>query len=183
MKGKIIFLNGASSTGKTTLARALQATLDEVYYHLSVDNFVSMIDEKKLESDFIACITDAISIMHHTVRLFSDRGLNVIVDHVLEDSPALAFATPECVALLHDYPVLFSCGWTATLRSWNAGKRNAGTGNPARQNGSCNTCTSSRSTICKFNTARQTTDQCVQAIMRMLDRPEEWTAFRRMYEK
>ena len=182
MKGNIIFLNGASSTGKTTLARALQATLDEVYYHLSVDNFVSMIDEKKLESDFIACITDAISIMHHTVRLFSDRGLNVIVDHVLEDSPALAFATPECVALLHDYPVLF-VRVDCDLEELERREKERGDREPGQARGQLQYMHKQQIYDLQINTACQTTDQCVQAIMRMLDQPEEWTAFRRMYEK
>jgi chloramphenicol 3-O phosphotransferase len=35
--GTIIFLNGASSSGKGTLARALQATLDRMFLHLEMD--------------------------------------------------------------------------------------------------------------------------------------------------
>jgi chloramphenicol 3-O phosphotransferase len=42
MKGKIIFLNGASSSGKTTLARALQARLERPAYHLAYDTFSQM---------------------------------------------------------------------------------------------------------------------------------------------
>jgi chloramphenicol 3-O phosphotransferase len=37
--GKIIFLNGTSSAGKTTLARALQAALPEFYQHMALDQF------------------------------------------------------------------------------------------------------------------------------------------------
>lgn len=36
----IIFLNGASSSGKTTLGRALQAALEEPYFYLSSDQLV-----------------------------------------------------------------------------------------------------------------------------------------------
>ena len=36
----IIFLNGASSSGKTTLGRALQQTLDQPYFYLSSDQLV-----------------------------------------------------------------------------------------------------------------------------------------------
>ncbi|MFT5208375.1 MAG: chloramphenicol 3-O phosphotransferase [Flavobacterium sp.] len=37
--GKIIFLNGTSSAGKTTLAYALQETLSEPYIHVALDQF------------------------------------------------------------------------------------------------------------------------------------------------
>jgi len=37
--GKIIFLNGTSSAGKTTLAHALQALLPEFYQHMALDQF------------------------------------------------------------------------------------------------------------------------------------------------
>ncbi len=38
-KGTIIFLNGTSSAGKTTLAHALQELLNEPYQHVALDQF------------------------------------------------------------------------------------------------------------------------------------------------
>ncbi len=38
-KGSIIFLNGSSSSGKTTLALALQAILPEPFMHVALDQF------------------------------------------------------------------------------------------------------------------------------------------------
>jgi chloramphenicol 3-O phosphotransferase len=38
-KGKIIFLNGTSSAGKTTLALALQDGFEEAYQHIALDQF------------------------------------------------------------------------------------------------------------------------------------------------
>lgn len=40
--GQIILLNGASSAGKTTLARALQATLEQPYDLVQLDAFEDM---------------------------------------------------------------------------------------------------------------------------------------------
>ena len=37
--GKVIFLNGSSSSGKTTLAIMLQQLLDEPYQHIALDQF------------------------------------------------------------------------------------------------------------------------------------------------
>ena len=38
--GRIIFLNGAAAAGKSTLAKAVQATLDEPFLHISSDQLV-----------------------------------------------------------------------------------------------------------------------------------------------
>ena len=162
------------------MAHALQAKLDEVYYHLSVDSFINMMDEKKLESNFIARIQEAMSAMHHTVKLFSDRGLNVIVDHVLEDTPALAFATPECVELLHYNPVLF-VKVDCDLEELERREKERGDRQPGQAKWQLQYMHKQQIYDLQINSARQTTDQCVQAIVRMLDQPEEWTAFRRMY--
>jgi chloramphenicol 3-O phosphotransferase len=36
--GTIIFINGASSSGKSTIARALQARLEDPFWHISIDH-------------------------------------------------------------------------------------------------------------------------------------------------
>lgn len=73
-KGTIIFLNGCSSAGKTTLARHLQSTLTEVYYRIAADDFMNMVDHEKMRSDFYTRSGEALTAMHHTIRLFSDMG-------------------------------------------------------------------------------------------------------------
>ena len=45
-KGKIICLNGVSSSGKSTIAKALQDKLNEPYYLMSEDTFTFMLPEK-----------------------------------------------------------------------------------------------------------------------------------------
>lgn len=44
--GKIIFLNGTSSAGKTTLARALQERLSDAYIHVALDQFRDGLPDK-----------------------------------------------------------------------------------------------------------------------------------------
>ena len=39
--GRVIFLNGASSSGKSTLAKAVQVALDEPFLHVSSDHLVA----------------------------------------------------------------------------------------------------------------------------------------------
>ena len=87
--GNIIYLNGASSSGKTSLARALQVVLAEPYYHLSPDVFAGMLVRRgesgevwdgdvigpKFGRGFVGCVAA-------TAR----AGNNVIVDDVLCES-------------------------------------------------------------------------------------------------
>jgi len=111
-KGNIIFLNGTSSSGKTVIAKALQQILDEPYLHYAVDSFLDMLpsmsgspdgfseeDVETLESLLPKIISGA----HQGIATFASEGINLIVDHVLQDPHWLK----ECVNLLVDFPVLF----------------------------------------------------------------------------
>ena len=42
MKSKVIFLNGPSSSGKTNIAKLLQAKLPEPYMHIGIDKLIGM---------------------------------------------------------------------------------------------------------------------------------------------
>ncbi len=41
--GKVIFLNGASSSGKSTIAKLLQPRLEEPFLHMQLDTFIEML--------------------------------------------------------------------------------------------------------------------------------------------
>ncbi len=43
---KIIYLNGASSSGKTTIAKALQDSFSEPYLHLGIDKIIGFMPKK-----------------------------------------------------------------------------------------------------------------------------------------
>ncbi len=45
MAGNIIFLNGTSSSGKSSIAKELQALLAQPYVHMSVDGFLGVVHE------------------------------------------------------------------------------------------------------------------------------------------
>jgi chloramphenicol 3-O phosphotransferase len=46
VSGKILFLNGTSSAGKTTLAKALQETLPDCWQHVALDQFRDGLPDK-----------------------------------------------------------------------------------------------------------------------------------------
>ena len=76
-KGKIIFLNGTSSSGKTSIAKTLQEILDEAYMHVSVDTFLLMLPDQYLmgekQKDFSKLIPIVISGMHHSIKALASR--------------------------------------------------------------------------------------------------------------
>lgn len=82
-KGRIIFLNGVTSSGKTSIAKAVQQRADEFYYALSNDMFQSAVGLKYLQEDYWKHICDAIIMLYHTAKLFSDMGKNVLIDGML----------------------------------------------------------------------------------------------------
>jgi chloramphenicol 3-O phosphotransferase len=103
-EGRIIFLNGASSSGKSTVAKALQEALEEPYLHLSVDSFFEMIHPRFHDAELPREVMIALMQgFHRSVAGLASAGNNVIVDHVLAGKPLLR----DCVELMGDMPVLF----------------------------------------------------------------------------
>jgi chloramphenicol 3-O phosphotransferase len=101
-QGKIIFLNGITSSGKTTIANELIKVLGEPYFILSFDKFLTnkmrlVFDKDSKERE------NLISAFHHTIQTFSECSVNVIVDHVLIEYEWYE----ECSALLADLPVVY----------------------------------------------------------------------------
>jgi chloramphenicol 3-O phosphotransferase len=107
---QIILLNGTSSSGKTTIARALQEILTEPYMYVSIDDFFHMYPERFLnptsqqEAVVLARLVPAvISGLHKAVACLAQSGNNILVDHVLQENTWLK----ECVEIWKGLDVLF----------------------------------------------------------------------------
>src|SRR2546423_495173 len=82
---QVIVLNGASSSGKSSLARELQRRLDDVWFHVSVDAFLDMLpleDETK-GAQLAAEFPRLLHAIHASMGALADGGARVIIDHVL----------------------------------------------------------------------------------------------------
>jgi len=88
-KGKIIFLNGVTSTGKTTLAKEIQAQSIENFYHISNDIFQHMVSIRFIEEDYRKYLGQAIIMMYRTAAMLSNEGINVIIDGMLLEREGL----------------------------------------------------------------------------------------------
>src|SRR5262245_57362383 len=87
--GRIILLNGASSSGKTTLARALQNALPEPFWHYSIDhlrdaNVLPMTRIKSGEFPWPAQRPAFFDGFHRSVAAFAAAGNDLIIEHIVE---------------------------------------------------------------------------------------------------
>ena len=104
-KGRIIFLNGVTSAGKTSIVDALQNRDDVFFYVVANDLFEQMIGEKYLCADYWKYLSEAIIMMYHTAKLFSDMGHNVIIDGILVEQPRLRPHYQRLREILWDNPL------------------------------------------------------------------------------
>lgn len=89
--GKIIFLHGASSSGKSTLASALQSKINFPFWHISIDHLrdgdvlptgrfksgeFSWKDEKQKFFDGY----------HASLASYATAGNNLIIEHIIEET-------------------------------------------------------------------------------------------------
>jgi chloramphenicol 3-O phosphotransferase len=103
--GRVILINGTSSSGKTTLINALRTVLDELWLNVGIDAFAHALpgrvgdqptwpllfpyvrpdgrSDGPFTIETTALGTRLITGMHETVATLARAGLNVIVDHVI----------------------------------------------------------------------------------------------------
>jgi chloramphenicol 3-O phosphotransferase len=121
--GTIILLNGAASSGKTSIAQAIQHQFDEPYLHTGIDQFWGQmfpwgwpgareelrwrdvpIPNSVPPQTATICPPFAQRMhlgIYHTAGALARLGLNVVVDHVLTE----AAEVPELVAAWAGLPV------------------------------------------------------------------------------
>lgn len=84
--GLIIFLNGTSSSGKSSIAKELLALLGEPYFHMPVDAFHAMRSGPELPPDELAAMLRRTwRGYHRAVAGMAAAGNNVIVDHLFSE--------------------------------------------------------------------------------------------------
>ena len=104
-KGRILFLNGVTSSGKTSIVEALQARKDVFFYVVANDLFQEMIGEEYLKDNYWKYLGEVIIMMYHTAKLFSDMGKNVLIDGILVEREGVAPHYERLLSLLKDNPL------------------------------------------------------------------------------
>jgi chloramphenicol 3-O phosphotransferase len=106
--GRIILLNGPSSSGKSTLARAIQRQIDAPFWHLSIDHLresgVLPLDRLRA-GDFVwSSMRPAFfQGFHNALPAIAAAGNNLIVDHIVEKREWMI----SLVCLLRSFDVYF----------------------------------------------------------------------------
>ena len=179
-KGKIIFLNGVSSAGKTTLAKALQSKLDEPFYMLSNDMFCDMAPEKFWDIDWRKIGYRALIGMYHTIKAFSDIGINVVADDVfLNEDDRLQ----QCVKLLHDYHVLFVHVICSDLEEQRRREKERGDRNIGQGESQLSELRPQDTYDITVDTFANSTEECAEKIIEILAYPEKFTAFKILWDE
>jgi chloramphenicol 3-O phosphotransferase len=89
MPPTVLFLNGTSSAGKTSIAQAFQRLYAEPCLYASVDAFIFMFADHVRANDALRrqVLPPVISAFHRSLPTIAQCGFPVIVDHVIEARP------------------------------------------------------------------------------------------------
>ncbi|CAN5758977.1 hypothetical protein BH23CHL2_BH23CHL2_06780 [soil metagenome] len=148
-RGTIILVNGTTSAGKSTIAKALQEVMDEPYFLSGPDHFqlsyppgyLTITDDPEITGDGVVAVYGVEGLqdvrfgplarqvfagVFGAMAALSDAGLNVIIDSALSEQWNLETA----VSILHPYPAYFICidisRATAETREQDRGDRGPG---------------------------------------------------------
>ncbi len=105
MQGRIIFLNGVTSSGKTSIVEALQERDDVFFYVVANDLFQEMVGDKFLREDYWKYLSEVIIMMYHTAKLYSDMGKNVLIDGILVERDEIKPHYQQLMEILKGNPL------------------------------------------------------------------------------
>lgn len=104
-KGRIIFLNGVTSAGKTSIVEALQERDDVFFYVVANDLFQEMVGDQYLRQNYWKHLSEVIIIMYHTAKLCSDMSKNVLIDGILVEREEIRPHYRQLLEILRDNPL------------------------------------------------------------------------------
>ncbi|MFK4086534.1 chloramphenicol phosphotransferase CPT family protein [Kribbella sp. NPDC020789] len=118
MSGRVVILNGAPRSGKSSIARVIQDTFDGVWMNLGVDHYQQMTPEHLRPGiglrpggerpELEPLIVNWYAALYDAIAAHSRLGLNVVVDAVHHDSYSTSLGIlPACARRVAGLPVWF----------------------------------------------------------------------------
>lgn len=102
--GRVILLNGASSSGKSTIARELLTILDGAWFHMAIDHMHRVRSHKPWsDATFLPIFQRTVLGFHRAVHGMVSVGNDVVMDHVLGERWRL----DDLLDVFDGVPVLF----------------------------------------------------------------------------
>jgi chloramphenicol 3-O phosphotransferase len=181
---QIILLNGVSSAGKTTIASALQALIDDPYVHMSLDFVWQQLPQKLTSQDkwWLGLNLDPfVSGFHRAVAGFSQSGVGVIVDHCCTSAKDIE----ECLTLFSGSKVIFvdvTCSFDELVKRAQTREQRT----PRRTEEEWFYFEEFRKNYSydlQVDTSVLTPQECAAAILKILNEPMRVTAFEQMRNK
>ena len=130
--------------------------------------------------------------LHHTIKTFADIGINSIVDHVLlkrQGEKYNLYHIPnldnmeECVALLHEYDILFVHVICSDLEELRRREKERGDRDIGQGEGQIPQLNPQDTYDITVDTYGNTTEECADKIIELLNEPEKFTAFKTLWVK
>jgi chloramphenicol 3-O phosphotransferase len=126
MSGTIILLDGASSSGKSTLASAVQARISQPFWHYSIDHLKAggVLPLERIESGEFAWSSMRQGFFegfHRSIPALATAGNNLIVEHIVEQQDWM----DRLLLLLEPHDVFF-VGLHCPLEELERRERNRG---------------------------------------------------------
>ena len=103
-KGRVIYLNGVTSAGKTSIVEALQDREDVFFYVVANDLFQEMVGERWLRKDYWKELARVVLLMYRTAKLISDEGHHVLIDGILVERPQFGGHLKKLLDIMKDNP-------------------------------------------------------------------------------
>ncbi|ACX64816.1 chloramphenicol phosphotransferase CPT family protein [Paenibacillus sp. Y412MC10] len=191
-QGQIVFLNGTSSAGKTSISMELINQKEILFHHLSIDDFFHNFNDlinnkfpdlkpvKELDDVVIGQIMfdPIISMYYATIKLFLEYGLNVIVDTVIENDKWFN----DYLDVLIDYPTLFVgviCSKEElTRREQLRGDRMIGLANSQFDKVYC-----FNEYDLEVNTEELNPTECAEKILNFIKSDQDYSAFKKLSKR
>lgn len=106
---QIIFLHGASSSGKSTIARMLQGRIEKPFWHISIDHLrdagvLPMERFKNGDFRWSEARTAFFRGFHGSLKAYADSGNDLILEHILDTQEWLE----ELAGLFAGHDVFFA---------------------------------------------------------------------------
>jgi chloramphenicol 3-O phosphotransferase len=117
--GRIVILNGAPRSGKSSIVEAIQATFDDPWMNLGVDVHVRHVTPPRFRpgiglrpggerSDLEPCVGVFYAALYESIAAHSRLGLDVVAEFGHHDAYSAArHILPDCAKRLAGLPVLF----------------------------------------------------------------------------
>jgi chloramphenicol 3-O phosphotransferase len=174
--GSAIFLNGASSSGKSTIAKETQKAMSIPYLHLSLDAFIDQLPEAYRTTEYlIVALPQLLAGFHASSVAIIRAGNNVIIDHGLVESGWV----PPCVRAFAGIKVIF-VGVRCSLDVLEAREKERGDRNIGTARYQHNRIHTHDTYDIQVDTSEMSIDECVSKICRYLKSGRQPSAFRKL---